>query len=88
MRDDSIVLTGITATAGPFQLFGGRYGLSIVNGGGAWKMMRVLPDGVTLFNMIAFSGPAGTEVAELPPGEYFVQLTGTDTGSDVEVVRF
>lgn len=73
----SVNFSNIAATTGAFQIYGGKYGLTVsaTFGGGNVQLQTLSLDGSTWINVGTSVTANGQSVLDLPPGQYRLSIT-------------
>lgn len=73
----SVNFSNISATTAAFQIFGGKYGLTVsaTFGGGNVQLQALALDGSTFVNVGTAVTAAGQSTLDLPPGQYRIAVT-------------
>lgn len=87
---ENIQFTGKSATVGPFNLNGGRYGVTAFAtwGGGSATLQKLAADGTTYVTCLTAFTANSYATADLPPGVYQVAIaTATGVGVDIVAIQ-
>ena len=73
----SINFSNIAATTAGFQIYGGKYGLTVsaTFGGGNVQLQVLSLDGSTWINVGSSVTAAGQSTVDIPPGQYRLSIT-------------
>lgn len=75
-RIDQQQYSNVSATQGPFKLYGGQYGVTVTAtwGGGSATLQRLSADGSTYVTCLTAFAANGYASVGLPPGTYQIAI--------------